>query len=104
MLAIGPSGSGKTTFCWGLAQYFEMVGRDYIIINLDPANTTMKYKHQIDIKDLITLEDVMEEFKLGPNGGLLYCMEFLEKNVDWLLNQINQPKYLNHYIIIDMPG
>ena len=25
----------------------------------------------------------MEALKLGPNGGMMYCMEFLEKNLDW---------------------
>ncbi len=29
---------------------------------------------------LFLLEDVMEELKLGPNGGLVYCMEFLREN------------------------
>ena len=29
-----------------------------------------------DIRELISLEDVMEELGLGPNGGLLYCMEY----------------------------
>jgi hypothetical protein len=29
----------------------------------------------IDIRDLITLEDVMEELDYGPNGGLIYCLE-----------------------------
>jgi hypothetical protein len=28
-----------------------------------------------DIRELISLEDVME-LKLGPNGGLVYCMEY----------------------------
>ncbi len=28
-----------------------------------------------DIRDLITLDDVAEELQLGPNGGLVYCME-----------------------------
>jgi hypothetical protein len=28
------------------------------------------------------LEDVMEELKLGPNGGLVYCMEFLRENAE----------------------
>ena len=30
----------------------------------------------IDIRELISLEDVMEELQLGPNGGLIYCMEY----------------------------
>jgi GPN-loop GTPase len=29
-----------------------------------------------DIRDLISLEDVMEELDLGPNGGLVYCFEY----------------------------
>jgi hypothetical protein len=29
----------------------------------------------IDIRDLISLSDVMEELNYGPNGGLVYCME-----------------------------
>lgn len=29
-----------------------------------------------DIRELISLEDVMEELGLGPNGGLIYCMEY----------------------------
>lgn len=28
-----------------------------------------------DIRDLISVEDVMEELGYGPNGGLVYCME-----------------------------
>ena len=29
-----------------------------------------------DIRELINLDDVMEELGLGPNGGLMYCMEY----------------------------
>ena len=29
----------------------------------------------LDIRELVPLEDVMEELELGPNGGLVYCME-----------------------------
>ena len=38
----------------------------------------------VDIRDLISLEDVMSEMKLGPNGGLIYCMEYLIDNIDWI--------------------
>ncbi|KAI8029399.1 GPN-loop GTPase 3 [Camellia lanceoleosa] len=30
----------------------------------------------LDIRELISLDDVTEELGLGPNGGLLYCMEY----------------------------
>ena len=56
----------------------------------------------IDIKDLISLEDVMEELQYGPNGGLIYCMEFLMNNLDWFEDEVGA--YTDDYLIIDCPG
>lgn len=49
------------------------------------------------------LEDVMEKNSLGPNGALLYCMESLEVNFDWLKEGIESfdPE---SYFIFDFPG
>lgn len=52
-------------------------------MNLDPAADYLPYNCNIDIRELITAEDVMEEYKLGPNGSLVYCMEYLWDNMDW---------------------
>ena len=41
------------------------------VVNLDPANDVLPFKPDIDISDLITITDVMENLKLGPNGGLV---------------------------------
>lgn len=30
----------------------------------------------------------MEEFDLGPNGAMIYCMDFLEQNFDWLVEKL----------------
>ena len=35
----------------------------------------------IKISELVSLEEVMETMKLGPNGALIYCMEFLWENI-----------------------
>lgn len=45
----------------------------------------------------------MEEMGLGPNGGLVYCFEFLLENLDFLSEALDgiTEEYL---IIIDMPG
>ena len=55
----------------------ENLNRNILIINLDPAAEYISYKINIDIRDLITVEDVIEEYKLGPNGALIYCLEYL---------------------------
>jgi hypothetical protein len=45
----------------------------------------------------------MEQLKLGPNGALVYCMEFLEANFEWLASKLKTfPK--DGYFIFDLPG
>ena len=68
-LVVGPPGSGKTTYCNGMQQFLTAAGRKVAVVNLDPANDTLPYECAVDIMDLISLQEVMREFKLGPNGG-----------------------------------
>lgn len=77
--------------------------RSCFYVNLDPAAESFEHQPDLDIKDLISLEDVMEEMGLGPNGGLIYCFEFLMENLDFLTDALDSltEEYL---IIFDMPG
>jgi len=52
--------------------------------------------------ELVRLDDVMEKLNLGPNGALMYCMEYIEQNFDWLLSKLEKIK--DSYLIFDMPG
>jgi GPN-loop GTPase len=45
----------------------------------------------------------MEEHSLGPNGALLFCMETLEVNFDWLSDELARFDP-NSYFIFDFPG
>ncbi|KAF5870188.1 putative atp binding protein [Botrytis fragariae] len=103
VLVMGPAGAGKTTFCTGLINHLQNNRRSCFYINLDPAAETFSHEPDLDIKDLISLEDVMEEMSLGPNGGLIYCFEFLLENLDFLSEAI-EPLTEEYLIIIDMPG
>lgn len=69
----------------------------------DPANDVVPYECGIDIRELVSLEKVMDELKLGPNGGLMYCMEYIEKNIDWLYQRIIT-KFKDYYLLFDCPG
>jgi GTPase SAR1 family protein len=77
--------------------------RSCFYVNLDPAAEDFVHQPDLDIKDLISLEDVMEEMGLGPNGGLIYCFEFLLENLDFLTEALD-PLTEEYLIIIDMPG
>ncbi|XP_051493829.1 GPN-loop GTPase 2 isoform X1 [Apus apus] len=101
-VVIGPPGSGKTTYCHGMQEFLGRIGRKVTVVNLDPANDSLPYQCSLDIAELITLPDVMEDLKLGPNGGLIYCMEYLEANFDWLQEKLATSR--GHYYLFDCPG
>ena len=70
-LVVGPPGSGKTTYCNGMQQFLSLLGRKTVIVNLDPANDSLPYECAVDLADLVSLEEVQNSIKLGPNGGAL---------------------------------
>lgn len=119
-LVMGPAGSGKSTYCATMQRHGYDDKRLIKVVNLDPAAETFEYQPFIDIRDLIQLDDAMEDEELhyGPNGGLVFCIEYLLENSDWLRNQlcglgddedeegvadgVEEPD--DDYILFDMPG
>src|ERR1700733_14121025 len=86
-----------------MIQHLQHSRRSCFYVNLDPAADQFAHEPDLDIKDLISLEDVMEEMGLGPNGGLIYCFEFLLENLDFLTEALD-PLSEEYLILIDMPG
>ncbi|ESQ56453.1 hypothetical protein EUTSA_v10025507mg [Eutrema salsugineum] len=103
-LVIGPAGSGKSTYCSTLYEHCETIGRTMHVVNLDPAAEIFNYPVAMDIRELVSLEDVMEKLGLGPNGGLMYCMEYLEDSLhDWVDEELENYRD-DDYLIFDCPG
>ncbi len=108
-IVVGAPGSGKSTYCNAMQQFMKAIGREAIIVNIDPANEDVKYNCAVDITDLITVDDVMSEFGLGPNGALIYCMEWLEKNMHLLKEKLDEAvkgteEGTTKYVLFDFPG
>lgn len=83
-LVIGPPGSGKSTYCDGMQQFMSAIERKCSVVNLDPANDHTSYQPALDVRDLVTIDEIMEQESLGPNGGVLFALEELEHNFEWL--------------------
>ncbi|KAH7392385.1 GPN-loop GTPase [Phaeosphaeria sp. MPI-PUGE-AT-0046c] len=88
-LVMGPAGADRKRPCF--------------YVNLDPAAESFAFEPDLDIKDLISLDDVMDEMSLGPNGGLIYCFEFLLENLDFLTDPLEEVTE-DYLIVFDMPG
>lgn len=83
-------------------QFMGAIGRACSVINLDPANDHTNYPCALDIRSLVKLEDIMREDRLGPNGGILYALEELEHNYEWLVEGLKE--FDQDYILFDCPG
>ncbi|XP_012215526.1 GPN-loop GTPase 3 [Linepithema humile] len=103
-LVMGPAGSGKSTYCSIMQQHAAASKKTVDVVNLDPAAEYFDYEPLADIRDLIQLDDAMEdeEFNFGPNGGLVFCMEYLVENATWLAEKLGDTD--DDYIIFDCPG
>jgi GPN-loop GTPase len=104
---MGPAGSGKSTYCQAMQHHAETLGgprkRTIHVANLDPAAEEFDYQLAFDIRELISVEEVMQELNLGPNGALVYCMEYLLNNMDWLQDELDTFGD-DDYLILDCPG
>ena len=67
-----------------MQQFMTAIKRKCSVVNLDPANDHTSYQPEVDVRDLVTIDEIMEQEVLGPNGGILYALEELEHNFDWL--------------------
>lgn len=86
-----------------MAEFLQALGRKAAVINLDPANDSLPYKCTVDVSELITIDDVMDRAGFGPNGGLVFCIEYLEKNLDWLKAHLDKLGG-QYYLLFDCPG
>ena len=102
-IVIGPAGAGKSSFCRTMQEHGQAMRRKVHVGNLDPAADNFGYEPSFDIRDLITIEEVMKEEGFGPNGGLVFCMEHLLQNSDWLREELEECGE-DQYILLDCPG
>jgi hypothetical protein len=98
----GTAGSGKSLLTSRIKEWYEKIDAYPIILNLDPGVLTLPYEPEIDIRNYIDIEEIMQKYDLGPNGALIMANDM----ISYKLNEIQQTiDELNpDYLIIDTPG
>lgn len=98
----GTAGSGKSSLCSALLPWYEEKNATVASVNLDPGVEQLPYEPDVDIRDLIDISTVMQNYQLGPNGALIMAADLVAtrlNDVQESLDSINPD-----YAIIDTPG
>jgi GTPase SAR1 family protein len=99
---IGTAGSGKSTLTHVFKQWMNRCGNDAVTVNLDPGAENLPYVPDVDIRDWISLKEIMDSYELGPNGAQIACADMIALNTDDIKKSIESFK--TDYILIDTPG
>lgn len=99
---IGTAGSGKSTLTYNFQQWMNLRELDAITVNLDPGAENLPYEPDVDIRDWISLKEIMDSYGLGPNGAQIACADMLALNTEDIKKSIEAFK--TDYILMDTPG
>ncbi|EAA27682.1 hypothetical protein GE21DRAFT_5995 [Neurospora crassa] len=113
IVCVGMAGSGKTTFMQQINAHLHGKKEPPYVINLDPAVTHSPFESNIDIRDSVNYKEVMKQYNLGPNGGILTSLNLFATKVDQVLGLLEKrtapkPDDPTHtpikHILVDTPG
>jgi GTPase SAR1 family protein len=99
---IGTAGSGKSTMTAAFQEWMGDRDLDTVVMNLDPGAVNLAYEPDIDVRDWVKLEDIMDEYGLGPNGAQIMCADLVAVNIRELAEALET--YKTNYVLIDTPG
>jgi GTPase SAR1 family protein len=99
---IGTAGSGKSTLTHIFKQWMTHRGLDAVTVNLDPGAENLPYVPDVDIRDWISLKEIMDSYELGPNGAQIACADLIALNAEDIKKSIESFK--TDYILMDTPG
>ncbi|CAL2226641.1 unnamed protein product [Prunus armeniaca] len=104
IIVVGMAGSGKTTFLHRLVSHTRESNIRGYVMNLDPAVMTLPFGANIDIRDTVRYKEVMKQFNLGPNGGILTSLNLFATKFDEVVSVIEKRADQLDYVLVDTPG
>jgi GTPase SAR1 family protein len=102
LFVTGTAGSGKSLLTGALKDWYVNRGETAIAVNLDPGVVDLPYEADVDIRDRIQLQNVMEDYGLGPNGALILAADLAATKLGEIQDEIDSHRAEN--VIVDTPG
>ncbi len=102
LFVIGTAGCGKSYFTKAFSEYLDLKRIDHAIVNLDPGADYLPYTPDVDVREWFTTADVMEKYRVGPNGAQIISADLVATKAGDIVDELDL--YSADYIIIDTPG
>ncbi|MDH4291889.1 MAG: ATP/GTP-binding protein [Dehalococcoidia bacterium] len=99
---IGTAGSGKSLLTASLNEWLKVGKQKTATVNLDPGVLTLPYVPDIDVRNYININELMEKYGLGPNGALLMAADLIAEEAQRLGSEIQDLK--SDVVVVDTPG
>jgi len=98
----GTAGSGKSLLVSKLLQLYRDNKSFPITLNLDPGVINLPYEPDVDVRDYIDIQTLMEKYDLGPNGSLIMASDMIATRIEEIQSEVDS---INpDYVVIDTPG
>ncbi|MFW9927806.1 MAG: ATP/GTP-binding protein [Candidatus Thorarchaeota archaeon] len=99
---LGTAGSGKTVLNAVLRRYLSDQDIDVINVNLDPAVQKVPYTCEIDIREYIDIQDIIDRYELGPNGAMITATDLVATEIASIKEDIDD--FNADAVLVDTPG
>jgi GTPase SAR1 family protein len=99
---LGTAGSGKSALTMKLSERLYDAGRTIIRVNLDPGVRQLPYTPDVDVRDYVNLDQIIEQYELGPNGALIAASDILVTKIDDIKKEVDS--FDADYVIVDTVG
>ena len=102
LFVVGTAGAGKSSLVTSFQRWSRFLETDAIAVNLDPGAERVHYDAEFDVRDLISLTEVMGEYDLGPNGAQILAADLLAAQAGDVAAQLHA--LTGEVMIVDTPG
>jgi GTPase SAR1 family protein len=99
---LGTAGSGKSLLTATFSEWLKTGKQKAITVNLDPGVVTLPYAPDIDIRNSVDINQIMEEYNLGPNGALVLAADLIAEETQRIGGEIEDLQ--SDVVIVDTPG
>ena len=102
IFVTGTAGAGKSLLTSKIKEYYTKNATFPATLNLDPGVGSLPYSPDIDVRDYVDVNTLMEEYELGSNGSLIMANDLIATKIDEIQKEADtiNPDYL----LVDTPG